>query len=54
MNTHDPIFDAIEAHRRACAETSAALEDQSAVENEFVAGAGRLPAPESKCRRRHR
>jgi hypothetical protein len=39
MNTDDPIFDAIEAHRSACAETSAAFEDQSAIENQFVAGA---------------
>ena len=39
MNTDDPIIAAIEAHRRACAETRAAFEHQSAVENELVAGA---------------
>jgi hypothetical protein len=35
MNTDDPIIAAIEAHRRACAETRAAFENQSAVENEL-------------------
>jgi hypothetical protein len=39
MNTHDPIFDAIEAHRLACAATRAAFENHSAVENELTAGA---------------
>jgi hypothetical protein len=39
MNTDDPIMAAIEAHRRACAETRAAFEHQSAVENKLVAGA---------------
>jgi hypothetical protein len=39
MNTDDPIIAAIEAHRRACAETRAAFENQSAVENELMAGA---------------
>src|SRR6516225_2645207 len=34
MNTDDPIIAAIEAHRRACAETRAAFEHQSAVEND--------------------
>jgi hypothetical protein len=37
MNTSDPIIAAIEAHRRACAETYAAYERQSAVEDELVA-----------------
>jgi hypothetical protein len=47
MNTDDPIFDAIEAHRRARAETSAAFEDQSAIENQFVAG-GQVPPGEAE------
>ena len=34
MNTHDPIIAAIEAHRRACAETRAAYERLSAVEDD--------------------
>jgi hypothetical protein len=38
MNTDDPIIAAIEAHQRACAETCAAYERQSAVEQELVAG----------------
>jgi hypothetical protein len=49
MNTDDPIFDAIDAHRRACAETRAAFEDQSAVENDLVAGI-RVPAGEAESR----
>jgi hypothetical protein len=36
MNTDDPIIAAIEAHRRAYAETGAAFENQTAVENEIV------------------
>jgi hypothetical protein len=47
MNTDDPIIAAIEAHRRACAETRAAFEYQSAVENEFVA-ATRVSAGETE------
>ena len=47
MNIDDPIIAAIEAHRRACAETRAAFEHQSAVENEFVAGV-RVPAGEAE------
>jgi hypothetical protein len=47
MNTDDPIIAAIEAHRRACAETRAAFEHQSAVENELVAGAP-VPAGEAE------
>jgi hypothetical protein len=47
MNTSDPIIAAIEAHRRACAETRAAFEHQSAVENELVA-AVRMPAGEAE------
>jgi hypothetical protein len=43
MNSDDPIIAAIEAHRRACADTCAAYERQSAVENELVAGV-RVPA----------
>ena len=38
MNTDDPIIAAIEAHRRACAETCAAYERRSVVEDELVAG----------------
>jgi hypothetical protein len=38
MNINDPIIAAIEAHRRACAETRAAYERQSAVEDELGAG----------------
>jgi hypothetical protein len=38
MNTDDPIIAAIEAHRRACAETWAAYERRNAVEDELVAG----------------
>jgi hypothetical protein len=51
MNTDDPIIAAIEAHRRACAKTRAAFENQSAVENELVAGAG-VPAGEAENDRR--
>jgi hypothetical protein len=40
MNPDDPIITAIDAHRRACAETRAAFEHQIAVENELVAGPG--------------
>jgi hypothetical protein len=47
MNTDDPIIAAIEAHRRACAETCAAYDRQSAVEDELAAGV-RLPAGESE------
>jgi hypothetical protein len=47
MNTDDPIIRAIEAHRRACAQTRAAFEHQSAVENELVAGV-RVPAGEAE------
>jgi hypothetical protein len=47
MNTDDPIIAAIEAHRRACAETCAAYERQSAVEQELVAGV-RVPAGEAE------
>jgi hypothetical protein len=47
MNTDDPIIAAIEAHRRACADTCAAYERQSAVEHELVAGV-RLPAGEAE------
>jgi hypothetical protein len=47
MNTDDPIIVAIEAHRRACAETWAAFERRSAVEDEFVAGV-RGPAGEAE------
>jgi hypothetical protein len=47
MNTDDPIIAAIEAHRRACAESSAAFERLSAVEDEFVAGV-RGPAGEAE------
>jgi hypothetical protein len=47
MNTSDPIIAAIEAHRRACAETRAAYECQGAVADEFGAGV-RVPAGETK------
>jgi hypothetical protein len=47
MNTDDPILAAIEAHRRACAETCAAYERRSAVEDELVAGI-RVPAGEAE------
>jgi hypothetical protein len=47
MNSEDPIIAAIEAHRRACAETCAAYERLSAVEDEFVAGV-RVPAGEAE------
>ena len=47
MNTSDPIIAALEAHRRACAKTRAAFENQSAIENELVAGAG-VPAGETE------
>ena len=47
MNTNDPIIAAIEAHRRACAETRAAYERLSAVEDEFVARV-RVPAGEAE------
>jgi hypothetical protein len=39
MNTDDPIIATIQAHRRACAETRAAYERQSVVEDELSAGA---------------
>jgi len=42
MNTRDPIIAVIEAHRRACVDTRAAFEHQSAIENALVAG-GRAP-----------
>jgi hypothetical protein len=47
MNTNDPIIAVIEGHRRACAETYAAYERRSAVEDELVAGI-RLPADEAE------
>ena len=47
MNNDDPIIAVIEAHRRACAETRAAYERRSAVEDEFVAGV-RVPAGEAE------
>jgi len=47
MNTNDPVIAAIEAHRCAWAETRAAFEHQSAVENELVAGT-RVPAGEAE------
>jgi hypothetical protein len=47
MNTDDPIIAAIEAHRRAYAETCAAYERRSAVEDELVAG-GRVAAGEAE------
>jgi len=43
----DPIIAAIEAHRRACAETGAAYERRNAVEDELVAGV-RVPAGEAE------
>ena len=43
----DPIIAAIEAHRRACAETCAAYERRNAVEDELVAGV-RVPAGEAE------
>jgi hypothetical protein len=43
----DPMIAAIEAHRRACAETCAAYERRSAVEDELVAGV-RVPAGEAE------
>ena len=43
----DPIIAAIEAHRRACAETCAAYERRNAVEDEIVAGI-RVPAGEAE------
>jgi hypothetical protein len=46
MNTDDPIIAAIDAHRRACAETCAAYERRSAVEDELVAGI--VPAGEAE------
>jgi hypothetical protein len=46
MNTVDPIFDTIEAHRRACAGTRAAFEHQSAIENELATGP--VPAGEAE------
>jgi hypothetical protein len=45
MNTDDPVIVAIEAHRRAWAETRATFEHQNAIENELVAGT-RVPACE--------
>jgi hypothetical protein len=47
MNTDDPIITAIEAHRRAWFETSAALDRQNVVEGELGAGA-RVPAGEAE------
>ena len=47
MNTDDPIIAAIEAHRRACAETWAAYERRSCVEDELVAEV-RVPAAEAE------
>jgi hypothetical protein len=47
MSTDDPIIAAIEAHRRACAETRTAYERQSAVEGELGAGI-RVPAGEAE------
>jgi len=47
MNSDDPIIAAIEAHRRACAETCAAYERRSAVEDELVAEV-RVPAGEAE------
>ena len=47
MNTADPIIAAIEAHRRACAETCAAYEHQNAVEHELATGV-RVPAGEAE------
>jgi len=47
MSTNDPIIAAIEAHRRACIETRAAYERQSAVEDELGAGV-RVPAGEAE------
>ena len=47
MNTPDPIIAAIEAHRRACAETCAAYEHQNAVEHELATGV-RVPAGEAE------
>jgi hypothetical protein len=43
----DPIIAAIEAHRRACAETWAAYERRNAVEDELAAGV-RVPAGEAE------
>jgi hypothetical protein len=43
----DPIIAAIEAHRRACADTCAAYERRNAVEDELVAGV-RVPAGEAE------
>jgi hypothetical protein len=40
MDADDPIIAAIDAHRRACSQTRAAFERQSAVENELVVRAG--------------
>jgi len=47
MNTPDPIIAAIEAHRRACAETCAAYEHQNTVEHELATGV-RVPAGEAE------
>ncbi|MFY9840891.1 MAG: hypothetical protein WAK55_31365 [Xanthobacteraceae bacterium] len=47
MNIDDPIIAAIQAHRRACAETHAAYERQSVIEDELGAGA-RVPAGEAE------
>ena len=47
MNTDDPIIVAIEAHRRAYAETCAAYERRNAVEDELMAGL-RVPAGEAE------
>ena len=45
MDADDPIIAAIDAHRRACSQTRAAFERQSAVENGLVVRAG-VPAGE--------
>ena len=47
MNTDDPIIAAIEAHRRAYAETCGAYERRSAVEDELVAEV-RVPVGEAE------
>jgi hypothetical protein len=47
MDASDPIIAVIEAHRRACAETRAAFDYQSAVESELAAGA-RVAAAEAE------
>ena len=47
MNSSDPIIAAIEAHRRACAETRAAYDRQTAVEEQLGAGI-RVPAGDAE------